>query len=48
MNYVGAQVEDLDKAGAFICGMKWWVEQFDWLTLELNILYLETLDANVE
>ena len=48
MNYVAAQVEDLDQARGFICGIKVWVEQFDWLTLELNIFYFEGLDANVE
>jgi hypothetical protein len=48
MNYRPAQIEDVDTAGGFICGVKWWVEQFDWLTLELNILFLEVLDANVE
>jgi len=48
MNYRAAQIEDVDSAGGFIYGTKWWVEQFDWLTVELNVLYLEILDANDE
>lgn len=48
MNYLPAQIEDVDTAGGFICGTKFWFEDFDWATLELNIHFFEILDATNE
>jgi hypothetical protein len=45
MNYRPAQIEDVDTAGEFICGVKLLLENFDWLTLELSLHFLEALDA---
>jgi hypothetical protein len=48
MNYLPAQIEDMDTAGNFICGVKFWIEQFDWLTVELSVYYVEALDVTDE
>ena len=48
MNYRPAQIEDVDTAEGFICGIKFWIEDFDWLTLELSLHFLEALDAAEE
>ena len=45
MNYSPAQIEDVDTAGGFICGTKFWIENFDWLTLELSLYWFEALDT---
>lgn len=45
MNYRPAQIEKVDTAGGFICGIKLLLENFDWLTLELSLHFLEALDA---
>jgi hypothetical protein len=45
MNYRPAQIEDVDTAGGFICGIKFHIEDFDWLTLEMALHFLEVLDA---
>jgi hypothetical protein len=45
MNYLPAQVEDVDTAGGFICGAKFWFQQFDSATLELGTAYFDSLDT---
>jgi len=44
MNYLPAQIEDVDTVGGFICGMKIYQENFDWVTLEYALYWLEILD----
>lgn len=48
MNYRPAQIESVDTAEGFICGIKLWLFDFDWLTLELALHFLEALDAAEE
>jgi len=45
MNYLPAQIEDVDTAGGFICGMKLWVEDIDFITLEFAVRFLDILDG---
>jgi hypothetical protein len=45
MNYLPAQIENVDTAGGFICGLKFWIENFDSLTMEVALYYFEALDV---
>ena len=45
MNYLPAQIENVDTAEGFICGLKLWLEAFDWMTSELALHYFDILDA---
>ena len=45
MNYLPAQIEDVDTVGGFICGMKLWVLDIDFITLEYAVRFLDILDG---
>lgn len=48
MNYLPAQIENVDTAGNFICGVKVWLVDFDFVTLELSVRFFDILDATDE